>query len=548
MLCPAQQCCAARNGGDGGVVDFSLSAGDFACAIVIALVPDSEPTSSDALADLHAGEWMGRYQVLRRLAVGGMAELFLARQSGIESFEKLVVVKRILPQYAEDAHFIQMFLDEARLSATFSHPNIAQVYDIGQADGQYFYAMEFVHGEDLRAILSAAGRRGSPVPLAQAIAIVAGVAAGLHAAHEKRGPDGGPLGVVHRDVSPANVLVSFDGCVKIVDFGIAKATSRTPRTGTGTIKGKACYMAPEQCVGQSVDRRTDVFASGILLYELTTGMRPFDGDSELAVMQAVVSTEAPPPSQRVHGYPSDLEAVVMRALRRVPEERYPTAKDLQLALEELARHHRLVTSQVALEQMMEMLFGQEIDAWHSAQRAGRSLSSHLLDTGAATDAVTAPLPAAPERPDPASLPGAARQQVVATLEAPVEPARRPPGRRRTVAIAAGVTAVLVSGAVLAWRISPRGPAEQAEPTRISPAASPPEPSAAPPPPVPREAARPDDPAVAAETPSAADLSGATERPASKVRTSRARRKDRPARATTRQPPAAWDPDSALEPR
>jgi hypothetical protein len=547
MLCPAQQCCAARNGGDGGVVDFSLRSGDFACAIVIALVADSEATSGDALADLCAGEWLGRYQVLRRLAVGGMAELFLARQSGIESFEKLVVVKRILPQYAEDAHFIQMFLDEARLSATFSHPNIAQVYDIGQADGQYFYAMEFVHGEDLRAILSAAGRRGSPVSLAQAIAIVAGVAAGLHAAHEKRGQDGGPLGVVHRDVSPANVLVSFDGCIKIVDFGIAKATSRAPRTSTGTIKGKACYMAPEQCLGQAVDRRTDVFAAGILLYELTTGMRPFDGDSELAVMQAVVSTAAAPPSQRVPGYPSDLETVVMRALRRLPEERYPTAKDLQLALEELAREHRLVTSQVALEQMMETLFGQEIDAWHSAQRAGRSLSSHLLDTGAATDAVTAPLPAAAERPDTASLPGAARQRAVATLEAPVAPARRPPGRRRAIAIAAGVTAVLAGGAVLAWRISARAPAAQAEPAGISPSVSPPEPSAAPPP-VASEAARPDDPAMAAGTPTAAEPSAATARPASKARTSRARRKAAPARARTRPPPAAWDPDSALEPR
>src|SRR5688572_29826451 len=228
---------------------------------------------------LAPGTRLGKYELIQRLAVGGMAELYLARCTGIEGFEKLVAVKRILPQYACNEEFVSMFLDEARLAATLQHANIAQVYDIGQTEHGLFFTMEFVRGADARELLKSAMRSGDDIPLDRALTIISGAAAGLHAAHEKRGVDGEPLGIVHRDVSPANVLVSFDGCVKVIDFGVAKATRQQSQTRVGTLKGKIAYMAPEQCLGEPVDRRCDVFALGIVLYELTCGQWLFEGEN-----------------------------------------------------------------------------------------------------------------------------------------------------------------------------------------------------------------------------------------------------------------------------
>jgi serine/threonine protein kinase len=217
------------------------------------------------------GQRLGRYQLIKRLAIGGMAEIFLARVVGLEGFEKRVVLKSILAQHATDEEWVQMFLEEARLAATLQHPNIAQVFDVGRDRNVHFFTMEYVRGADVRRIMKAAERRGG-VPLEVAVAIVIGAAAGLHYAHDKTDDAGRPLGIVHRDVSPANVLVSEDGAVKVVDFGIAKAALRRAATRTGTIKGKAGWISPEQCRGDRLDRRSDIFALGILLYELTTGV------------------------------------------------------------------------------------------------------------------------------------------------------------------------------------------------------------------------------------------------------------------------------------
>src|SRR5579862_2154731 len=294
-----------------------------------------------AVPDLYAsGQKLGRYQLIRRLAVGGMAEIYLARLLGvgIEGFEKLVVLKRILPQHALDPELLRMFLDEARLSATLTHPHITEVYDVGADGDAPFFAMEYVHGANLRELMRAHARgagqapgEAAPLELGYAIGIVAAAAAGLHYAHDRLGPGGEPFGIVHRDVSPSNVLVSYDGAVKVSDFGIAKWALQRTRTQEGTLKGKFAYMSPEQCRGRPVDRRSDVFALGTILYELTTGGAPFTGDGDLEILNRIATGVAPPPAWPAEqgSYPPALAEIVMRALAPDPDQRYPTMQALQ---------------------------------------------------------------------------------------------------------------------------------------------------------------------------------------------------------------------------
>ncbi len=309
---------------------------------------DRPARTRGSLETLPPGTRFGRYELIRRLAVGGMAELYLARATGIENFEKIVALKRILPQHAAHDDFVAMFLDEARLTASIHHANVAQVYDIGRCDDGLFFTMEHVHGEDVRAIMQTLFRRGLNLPLEHALAITIGVAAGLHAAHQ--------LGIVHRDVSPSNLLVSYDGCVKVIDFGIAKAAVRQTETRAGTLKGKIAYMSPEQCLGEPLDRRSDVFSLGILIYELTTGARLFPVDNEYAAMRQLVDHDAPPPSRRRPGYPPELESIVMRALRRDRTERWGSAEELQLALENFVRARGLAVSTAQLGYFMREVF------------------------------------------------------------------------------------------------------------------------------------------------------------------------------------------------
>jgi serine/threonine protein kinase len=314
---------------------------------------------------LSPGHKLGKYRLVKRLAVGGMAEIYLARVSGSEGFEKLVALKRILPQHAANDEFIQMFLNEARIAATLHHPNIAQTYDIGHEGGSYFFTMEYVHGEDMRTLT----KKAKHLPLEHALNIVIGVCGGLHHAHEKRGNDGRPLGLVHRDVSPSNVLVTYDGAVKMVDFGIAKATSHRAETRVGTLKGKIAYMSPEQCRGEGLDRRADVFSIGILLYEFTTGHRLFKGDNEFAILNMIVNQDVTPPTQLVPGYPRALEPIVLKALARDRDQRYANAEEMQVDLEAFARDHRLAVSSISLARFMESVFGKKTDPWHEIAAA-----------------------------------------------------------------------------------------------------------------------------------------------------------------------------------
>jgi serine/threonine protein kinase len=330
---------------------------------------------------LGPGDKLGKYDLIRQIAIGGMAELYLARTVGIEGFEKLVVIKRILPQLAHNANFVNMFLNEARLAATLHHPNVAQVYDIGVEDGDYFFAMEYVHGEDLDRIASTSHEHGVPLSLDAALTLVAGLCAGLHYAHEKMGPEGAPLQIVHRDVSPSNVLVSYDGAVKVVDFGIARGNQGKPTT-QGGLKGKITYMSPEQCRADVVlDRRSDIYAIGTLLYELTVGRVPFTGETEYAVLNQIVNVDVPRPTVFVPTYPPALELILMRALARDPQHRYTTALELQGALEDFAHENRLRVSPLVLARLMGSLFPARLEEWDHAKSQGAFfVEQHVVRT------------------------------------------------------------------------------------------------------------------------------------------------------------------------
>ena len=306
---------------------------------------------------------LGRYEVVQHLAAGGMADVMIARAGGIEGFERHVVIKRIRAEQARDATYVQMFLDEARLAASLHHANIVQVNDIGQVDGEYFFAMEYVLGEDVRKILGRAAETDRRVPLEHILTIVCGAAAGLHHAHEQIRADGSELGIVHRDVSPANILVGLDGAVKVVDFGIAKANLQGPETQSGVLKGKVAYMSPEQCKNEPVDRRSDVYSLGIVLYELLTIRPLFTRDNDFLTMSAIVHQRIIPPSTHEPGIPAALDAIVCKALARRPEDRYATADELRRALEQFAVDFGLRTSTTALADYMKSTFGQRREPW-----------------------------------------------------------------------------------------------------------------------------------------------------------------------------------------
>lgn len=320
---------------------------------------------------------LGKHVPLRHLASGGMAEIHLALTRGIEGFEKLIIVKRILPTLVTDADFVRMFLDEARVAATLHHPNIVQVYDIGRDEQSHFFTMEFVYGADLSLVLRRAADARTPPPLDQALSIILALCGALHYAHGKEGMDGKSLGLVHRDVSPQNVLISFDGVIKLTDFGIAKAAARAGATQTGALKGKLAYMSPEQVRAKPLDRRSDIFALSILLWELTTFRRLFRAASAFDTLEMITSTDAPPPSQFRPDYPPELEAIVMKGLQRDPGLRYQTAEQMQLDLEELARELRLQISSVHLGRFMNGLFRDQSEAWTKAQAEGMSFPKFL---------------------------------------------------------------------------------------------------------------------------------------------------------------------------
>ena len=334
---------------------------------------------TDAISEHRETTRLGSFEILRRLARGGMAEIYLARTSGPSGFEKLVVLKKILGKFADKPRYVQLFLEEAKLAASLDHPGIAQVYDIGMVDGSYFFAMEHLHGQDVRSLLHRAWRIGERLPIEHAVQIARHVASALHFAHEKRRSDGTLLGLVHRDVSPSNILVTYDGATKLLDFGVAKTATSTVKTRTGALKGKISYMSPEQARGASIDRRSDIFSLGIVLWEMVTTQRLYRADNDLATLQLIIHQPPRPPSQVRPECPPELERIVLRALAQDPGARYPTAEQLVLELDELAREHKLKQSPNALAATLGQLFAPELAAWREAQAAGVPLADHLQE-------------------------------------------------------------------------------------------------------------------------------------------------------------------------
>lgn len=308
----------------------------------------------------------GKFELLALLARGGMAELHLARLSGPGGFRKTVVLKRIRPELLGDPDNLALFLDEARLGAAFEHPNLVATVDAGDEEGRPWIALEWLRGENLRTVLRTASARGLILPRPHAIQIALGMLLGLHHAHEARDPDGAPLDVVHRDVSPHNVIVTFEGGVKVVDFGIARATNRRRRpTALGIVRGKRGYMSPEQCRGRPanhpashpVDRRTDLFSTGAVLFELLTGRKLYNGDDDLCVMGRILDEPAPSVRAFDPRLPVALDTIVRRALEKDPAARFPTAMAMARELEAVARAERWPLSTIALGEYVTWLFG-----------------------------------------------------------------------------------------------------------------------------------------------------------------------------------------------
>ena len=304
----------------------------------------------------------GKYYLYERLAVGGMAEIFKAKMFGVDGFEKTMVVKQILPQYSRHREFIQMFIDEAKITVSLSHGNIVPVFELGEIEGIYFIAMECVEGKTLGEVMDAGLDSGRRLSIPHALYICAEMLAGLDFAHRKTDEDGQPLGIVHRDVSPQNILISYEGAVKVVDFGIARAATKVHETQAGVIKGKFGYMSPEQAMGQDVDQRSDIFATGILLYEMLTLERLFQGATDGVTLDRVKRADVPTPSRTNPQLPPKVDAIVFKALARRPEDRYQTAGEMR---QDVIRYLYSLPDEASAETLSSYvrgLFAEELEA------------------------------------------------------------------------------------------------------------------------------------------------------------------------------------------
>jgi serine/threonine-protein kinase len=323
---------------------------------------------------------VGRFRFVDRLAVGGMAEVFVAIATGEAGFERPVVIKRLLPHLAANPRFLQMFFDEARIMARLQHGNIVQILDMGRIEGLPFLALEYVDGRDLRTVLQRAQDLGQALPPPLMAYVASEVCRALDYAHRKKDDQGRPLGIVHRDVNPANIFLSHEGAVKVGDFGLAKARSNLERSEAGLIKGKFSYMSPEQAQGAEIDHRSDIFSLGVTLYELTCVERPFTGANEMELLQAVRAARYVPPGKRDPSFPPALQRVIERALQRDPGDRYRTASEMRA---DLVRY---------LQQQQEPADDRELaaflDALFAAERRSNSFLIRLPPAGALPPAVT----------------------------------------------------------------------------------------------------------------------------------------------------------------
>src|SRR5664280_1198561 len=355
----------------------------------------------------------GRYQLLEKIGAGGMAEVFKARMKGEQGFEKIVAIKRIVPHMAKNAEFVTMFVDEAKLAAQLNHNHITHIYDLGKVDAWHYIAMEYVEGKDLRTLLKLGKERGFPLPAELALFIAAKIANALDYAHRRPAPDGSELNLVHRDVSPQNILISDEGDIKLCDFGIAKAASKVSTTMSGALKGKLQYMSPEQAWGKRLDRRSDIFSLGSVLYE---------GDTDMSVLESVREGEVAPPTSRGVEVPKRVDQIVLKALAKNPQERYQNAsefeKDLHAVLytyqpspgpADLAIYmHRLLEPPQASDDEIEAAFDAARDMPRPAappapaSEVPPKKGKGLVIAKASGDVARPPIPAPAPRPAPAA--------------------------------------------------------------------------------------------------------------------------------------------------
>ncbi|AKF82374.1 serine/threonine protein kinase [Myxococcus fulvus 124B02] len=346
-----------------------------------------------------------KLNVIRRLGQGGMAEVFLAKQVGVKGFEKFVVMKKILPQFAQNPEFVDMLFAEARANARLTHPNVVQTFDVGVSDGVAYILMEYVRGPDLKRLVNELRRKGLALPLEHALRIVAEVAAGLHYAHAYVDPAGIPHPVVHRDVSPHNVLISLDGAIKLSDFGIAKVAGEE-HTQAGVLKGKISYISPEAASGRTLDARNDVFALGVVLFELLTGQLPFRRDHDAATLNAIVREPAPVPSQLRPNIPQDVSDLILRALVKDPARRTASAAAMREEIEAVMAHHRLNSSPAAVAQFFKDTLGDRLVEYAPSSATGTGSHPRPVPSGSGTGSgdMAAPVDGKTPRPGTGSGP------------------------------------------------------------------------------------------------------------------------------------------------
>ena len=396
-------------------------------------------------------ETLGQYRLIARVATGGMAELFLARREGVAGFRKTVAIKRLLPHLSRDPDVVRMFLNEAHIASRLEHPNIVQVFDLGQVGADYYMAMEFLHGRTLSEVQEQSAKRGELVPIGLMARVVADACAGLHYAHEAKDGDGLPLEVVHRDFNPSNVFVTYDGRVKVLDFGIAKIQSLSHQSEPGILRGKYYYMSPEMVGGRAIDRRADLFAAGVMLYELATGRRPFEGEDVNQLLKAIATGDVQPPHEIDPSIPPALDALCLGLLSKNPDDRPGSAAAVRASLERLLASGPKPVGTAELAAYMTELFPEEDPERRRLEALRGSEPTPAAPAAPPVAALAPPLPLALPAPPPRS-----------------QPARRfARGRIRVVGLAlvivAGGGAILLRGRTRAApsRVDPLASAEAA---------------------------------------------------------------------------------------
>ncbi|MEO8216567.1 MAG: TonB family protein [Acidobacteriota bacterium] len=427
-------------------------------------------------ADVHGGVRFGQYLLVEKIATGGMAEVWKARMRGVEGFQKIVAIKKILPHLSDNSDFVDMFIDEAKLAAQLNHGNIIHIYDLGKIARSYYIAMEFVDGHDLKTILKRASERELPLPPELALFVTSKIASALDYAHRKRDFDENELELVHRDISPQNVLISYEGDIKLCDFGIAKAASKASHTLSGALKGKLQYMSPEQAWGRKIDRRSDIFALGAVLFEMLTGRKLFLGDNELSVLEQVRQAKVLAPSSINPEVTREIDIIVQRALEREPEDRYQTAGELAKDLDSVIFSASPTPTSADLAIYMHRLY-ENVRSEARPLTAVPEPDEYPSEDEDAEELILAPVPVETEVP----VPGAAEAVTHSGVSA-AEPSGPTFGvvaekkRSPVVAIAASlilVTALAAGGWAIYRKQTPAGPANlaaakgQSQPVRPS---------------------------------------------------------------------------------